>query len=152
VRPPLNTLSSAPSTSTFRIDEVVTKVIRGSNFSNQFDKSQLWAPEPFHKELEVFFESLEGDRKLFYERRKGQFSATIGVEKVRIVTPIALLKATASIFLERPHDVTKYYTSLEPEVGHSIFVHGHNLPVSGCGLCRVSAGIVIQIQGHRLYL
>lgn len=107
-------------------DDVVNKIIRGSNFSNQFDKSQLWATEPFHKDLEVFFESLDGDRKLYYERRKGQFSAAPGVEKVRVVTPVALLKSAASMFLERPHDVTKYYSKLEPEVGRTIFVHGHN--------------------------
>jgi hypothetical protein len=108
-------------------DDVVTKVIRGSNFSNEFDKSQLWATEPFHKDLEVFFSGLEGERQLHYERRKGQYSAATNVEKVRIVTPIGLLKAAASMFLERPHDVTKYYSSLEPEVGKTIFVHGHNL-------------------------
>lgn len=107
-------------------DDVVNKIIRGSNFSNQFDNSQLWATEPFHKDLEVYFESLEGERKLYYERRKGQFSAAAGVEKVRIVTPIALLKAASSIYLERAHDVTKYYSALAPEVGKTVFVHGQN--------------------------
>jgi hypothetical protein len=107
-------------------DDVVNKIIRGSNFSNQFDKSQLWATEPFHKDLEVYFGGLEGERRLYYERRKGQYASNLEVEKVRIVTPISLLKSAASMYLERPHDVTKYYSSLEPEVGKQIFVSGQS--------------------------
>lgn len=108
-------------------DDVINKIIRGSNFSNQFDKSQLWATEPFHKDLEIFFANhFEGDLKLYYERRKGQFGSGGQIEKVRIVTPQALLKHSASIYLERPHDVTKYYSSLEPEVGKTLFVQGQN--------------------------
>lgn len=108
-------------------DDVINKIIRGSNFSNEFDRSQLWATEPFHKDLEIFFHNrFEGDNKLFYERRKGQFGSDGHIEKVRIVTPQALLKHFASMFLERPHDVTKYYSALEPEVGRTIFAAGQS--------------------------
>lgn len=111
-------------------DEVTSAIIRGSNVSNEFDKTQLWATEPFHKDVEVFFEKgFEGDAKLYYERRRGQFGADAKIEKVRIVTSKALLKAFASMFLGRPHDVTKYYTLLEPEVGKTIFNPEHDLTV-----------------------
>jgi hypothetical protein len=103
-------------------DEVTSKIIRGSNVSNAFDKSQLWATEPFHKDIEIFFDkSFEGEGKLYYERRRGQFGTDTKIEKVRVVTPQGLLKSFASMFMGRPHDVTKYYTLLEPEVGKSIF-------------------------------
>jgi hypothetical protein len=111
-------------------DEVTSAVIRGSNVSNVFDKSQLWATEPFHKDVEIFFEKgFEGDAKLYYERRRGQFGVDAKIEKVRIVTPKAVLKAFASMFLDRPHDVTKYYTLLEPEVGKTIFNPTHDLKI-----------------------
>lgn len=109
-------------------DEVTSAIIRGSNVSNVFDKSQLWATEPFHKDVEIFFDKgYEGDAKLYYERRRGQFGVDAKIEKVRIVTPKTLLKSFASMFMDRPHDVTKYYTLLEPEVGKSIFNPNHDL-------------------------
>jgi len=111
-------------------DDVTNTIIRGSNVSNSFDRSQLWATEPFHKDIEIFFEKrFEGEQKLFYERRKGQFAADAKIEKVRIVTPPALLKAFASMFGDKPHDVTKYYSQLEPEVGKTIFNPKHDLYV-----------------------
>lgn len=109
-------------------DEVTSAIIRGSNVSNEFDRTQLWATEPFHKDVEIFFQNtFQGDARLYYERRRGQFTADAKIEKVRIVTSKTLLKAFASMFLDRPHDVTKYYTLLEPEVGKSIFNPSHDL-------------------------
>ena len=111
-------------------DEVTSKIIRGSNVSNEFENSQLWATEPFHKDVEILFDKgFEGEARLFYERRRGQFGVDAKIEKVRIVTPKTLLKSFASMFLGRPHDVTKYYTLLEPEIGKSIFNPQHDIYV-----------------------
>ncbi len=109
-------------------DEVTNKIIRGSNVSNDFDKTQLWATESFHKDIEIYFvKRFEGDFKLYYERRKGQFGAELKLEKTRVVSPQTLLKSFVAMFLDRPHDVTKYYSLLLPEVGKSIFNPGHDL-------------------------
>lgn len=109
-------------------DEVTNKIIRGSNVSNDFDKTQLWATEPFHKDVEIYFEKrFDGDSKLYYERRKGQFNSDLKLEKPRIISPQVLLKSFVSMFLDRPHDVTKYYSLLLPEVGRNIFNGHHDL-------------------------
>lgn len=109
-------------------EDVTSEIIRGSNRQNEVSKTQFWALEPYHKQLEVFFErSFSGDSQLLYERRRGQFVGAAGVEKVRIITPETLLKAYAAMMLDEPHQVSKYYSGLLPFVGTRIFNTSHNL-------------------------
>lgn len=50
-----------------------------------------------------------------------------GIEKVRIVTKDSLLKNYASIFLEQPNQVGRYYKDLTPLIGKEIFSPQHEV-------------------------
>lgn len=109
-------------------DEEITKqIIIASNQQNTVDQESFWALDPIHKAIEIYFESKEGDRRLYYERRPGQFNTMAGVEKVRIVTKDILLKMYASIFLEQPNQVGRYYKDLTPMIGKDIFSPDHQV-------------------------
>jgi hypothetical protein len=108
-------------------EEVTRQVIIASNQQNKVDQESFWALDPIHKSIEIYFESKAGDQRLYYERRPGQFNTIAGIEKVRIVTKDLLLKMYASVFLEQPNQVGRYYKDLTPLIGKDIFSPDHEV-------------------------
>lgn len=109
-------------------DEEVTKnIIVSSNSQNEVDANGFWALDPIHKKIEIYFENKSGDASLFYERRPGQYNSVPNIEKVRVVTKDALLKNFASIFVEEPNQVGRYYKDLIPRIGKDIFSEQHEV-------------------------
>lgn len=108
-------------------EEVTRQVIIASNQQNKVDQESFWALDPIHKSIEIYFESKTGDHRLYYERRPGQFNTIPGIEKVRIVTKDTLLKVYASIFIEQPNQVGRYYKDLTPLIGKEIFSAKHGV-------------------------
>jgi AIPR protein len=108
-------------------EEVTRQVIIASNQQNKVDQESFWALDPIHKSIEIYFESKVGDQRLYYERRPGQFNTIAGIEKVRIVTKDLLLKMYASVFLEQPNQVGRYYKDLTPLIGKEIFSPNHEV-------------------------
>jgi hypothetical protein len=102
-------------------------VIIASNQQNKVDQESFWALDPIHKSIEIYFDSKTGDERLYYERRPGQFNTIAGIEKVRIVTKDLLLKVYASVFLEQPNQVGRYYKDLTPLIGKEIFSPNHDV-------------------------
>lgn len=109
-------------------DEEITKsIIISSNSQNQVDSNGFWALDPIHKKIEIYYESKSGDGSLFYERRPGQYNSMPNVEKVRVITKDVLLKNFASIFVEEPNQVGRYYKDLIPRIGNDIFNQKHEV-------------------------
>lgn len=108
-------------------EEVTRQVIIASNQQNKVDQESFWALDPIHKSIEIYFESKTGDQRLYYERRPGQFNTIAGIEKVRIITKDLLLKNYASVFLELPNQVGRYYKDLTPLIGKEIFSPDHEV-------------------------
>lgn len=108
-------------------EEITRQVIIASNQQNKVDQESFWALDPIHKSIEIYFESKPGDQRLYYERRPGQFNTIVGVEKVRVVTKDHLLKVYASVFLEQPNQVGRYYKDLTPLIGKEIFSSDHEV-------------------------
>ncbi len=108
-------------------EEVTRNVIIASNSQNDVDQDSFWALDPIHKKIEIYFESKSGDESLFYERRPGQYNSVPNIEKVRVVTKDGLLKNFASVFLEEPNQVGRYYKDLLPRIGKDIFNPQHDV-------------------------
>jgi hypothetical protein len=108
-------------------EEVTRQVIIASNQQNKVDQESFWALDPIHKSIEIYFESKSGDERLYYEGRPGQFKTMSGIEKVRVVTKDLLLKVYASVFLEQPNQVGRYYKDLTPLIGKEIFSPEHEV-------------------------
>jgi hypothetical protein len=108
-------------------EEITRSIIVASNSQNDVDRDSFWALDPIHKKIEIFFEGKAGDASLFYERRPGQYNAVSNIEKVRVVTKDGLLKNFASVFLEEPNQVGRYYKDLIPRIGKDIFSAQHEV-------------------------
>lgn len=108
-------------------DDVKNAIIKATNRQTQVTEEQLFALWDFPKRLEVYFQSFDGKKKLYYERRSRQYNAVEHIEKVRVVNMTTLVRAFASIFLERPHRTTRNYKALLKSVGSEIFGKDHKL-------------------------
>lgn len=108
-------------------EEVTRQVIISSNQQNRVDEDTFWALNPIQKAIEIYYESKTGDQRLYYERRPGQFNSVPNIEKVRIVTKDGLLKNYASMFIEQPNQVGRYYKDLTPLIGKEIFAIDHEV-------------------------
>ena len=108
-------------------EEAKNAIIKATNRQTEVTEDQLFALSDFPKKLETFFPSFDGKKKLFYERRPKQYAAIDTVEKVRVVGQTSVIRAFASIFLERPHGTTRNYKNLLKQIGSDIFNKDHVL-------------------------
>ncbi len=70
-----------------------------------------------------YFVSHSGN-PLFYERRSRQFVSRT-IEKQRVVTPLGLVKAFSSTFLEEPHKTARDFGSVLRKIPAEIFNESH---------------------------
>jgi hypothetical protein len=105
--------------------DVANSVIIATNSQNEVKAEQLAALSDFQKRLELYYGSIEGDGKLYYERRAKQYVQDDEVTKTRIVTIPLQIKAYAAMFLDVPYRVSRYYGTLLDDIGVRIFVDTH---------------------------
>lgn len=110
-----------------RDEDVINSIVTATNRQTQVTSEDLFALGSYQKKLESFLGAYGDRKKLFYERRSKQYNSTAGVEKVRIVTKVQLIKAFASMFLDDAHRANSYYGDLYSQVGTRIFNEQHKL-------------------------
>jgi hypothetical protein len=93
-------------------EEIKNSIIHATNRQTQVSDDQFFALTEFPKKLEAYFPTFEANRKLFYERRPGQYNSVTDIERVRIVNMTMLVRAFSSIFLALPHRTTRNYKAL----------------------------------------
>src|SRR5262249_30788332 len=108
-------------------DNLKNSIIKATNRQTPVTDDQLFALSDFPKKLEQYFPTFDGKEKIHYERRSRQYNANDEIEKVRIINMTTLVRAFASIFLNRPHSTTRNYKALLKGVGTEIFNKNHRL-------------------------
>lgn len=108
-------------------DDVKESIIKATNRQTELKPEQLYALTDFARALELFFKAYDMPYQLYYERRDCQYDRFPDIEKTRIVTPTALIKAFGAMFLDEPTRVTRNYKSIRDLVGEQIFKEGHRL-------------------------
>lgn len=106
-------------------DKVVVDIIRATNSQTAISATELLAATEFQKLLEHFFEA-QTTIKLHYERRSKQFASS-SYDRNKILTPISLMKAYASIILDEPHKTMRGFRSIYDQLGKSIFAPSQKL-------------------------
>lgn len=106
-------------------EEIVRDIIKATNSQTEVTPSQLLAATDFQKQLEQFFQNQQ-PVALFYERRSRQFTNST-IDRSKIVTPISLMKAFASIVLNEPHKTTRDFQSVLAAAGKTLFGSTHKL-------------------------
>lgn len=107
-------------------DAIISKIIEATNSQTEVKADQLLALSVFQKKIEAFFAAFTGAQRLYYERRSKQYNSNTDIEKVRIVTIAAEIRAFASMFLDEPHR-GHYVRSLQSMIGSKIFNKDHQL-------------------------
>jgi hypothetical protein len=110
-----------------RDDGIKNAIIKATNRQTQVSDEQLFALSDFPKQIEAYFPTFDGKRKLYYERRSRQYNSVSGIEKVRVVNMTMLVRAFASMFLKLPHRTTRNYKALLRQIGTDIFNKEHRL-------------------------
>lgn len=108
-------------------DEISASITKATNRQTQVSEEELLAVSDFQKKLETLFSSYDGKKKLYYERRTRQYNHVDDIEKVRIINKTALIRAFASIYLEKPHRTQRGYSTLISSIGKEIFGKDHIL-------------------------
>jgi hypothetical protein len=118
------------------------QIIKATNRQTVVRTEELSALTDFQKSLEQYYAAIPEDHRLYYERRSQQFRAAPGIEKIRVVTISNQIRSFASMFLNRPHQASRYYGTLLKDIESSIFIEGHPpiaYFVSAYGLFRVES-------------
>lgn len=109
-------------------DEVGSQIIVATNNQTEVKKEQLIALSEFQKQLERYFGAMSGSHKLYYERQSKQYAGDPSVPKNKVVSiPVQIISFT-SMFLEEPHNVRGYYSTIlenVEKVGKYIFSKDH---------------------------
>ncbi|MBP2660590.1 MAG: hypothetical protein H6Q69_3622 [Firmicutes bacterium] len=107
--------------------EIKNMITKATNRQTEVTEDQLFALSDFPKKLEDYFPTFENSKKLYYERRPMQYNAFSGIEKVRIINMTTLVRAFASIYLDKAHRTTRNYKALLKSFGTDIFNKDHKL-------------------------
>ncbi|MGE8689058.1 MAG: AIPR family protein [Achromobacter sp.] len=110
-----------------RDEDVIASIVKATNRQTEVREEQLLALSDFQKKLETYFSAFDEAQRLYYERRSRQYNSSGGIEKTRIITPGALIRAFAAMFLEEPHRVTRSYRRILDRVGADLFAPHHKL-------------------------
>jgi hypothetical protein len=98
-------------------EDVKAKITVSTNSQTAIKKEQLSAMSDFQKNLEHYYSAIEGDGKLYYERRAKQYNSNRNIIKRKIITVPIQIKTFYSMFNQNPHLVTSYFGSLVKNVG-----------------------------------
>ncbi|MHA7968269.1 AIPR family protein [Rhizobium sp. CAU 1783] len=106
-------------------DDVAQSVIKSTNKQTNVEENDLLALTQFQRDLEDYYEGVQGDTKLYYERRAKQYASNGNIEKGRIVTIGSQLKCFASMFLDSPNQASRYQGTLLKTVKDRVFQSNH---------------------------
>lgn len=90
-------------------DEIKTRITLATNNQTPIKKEQLASLTQFQRSLEQYYNSYQGEQKLYYERRAKQYNSDASVIKSRVITLPYQIKSFAAMFLNEPHNVTSFF-------------------------------------------
>jgi hypothetical protein len=110
-------------------DVLKNQITKATNRQTVVKLEELSALTDFRKTLELYYNAIQEEHRLYYERRSQQYRSFLdsedSPEKIQIVTVSTQIRAFASMFLDRAHQASRYYGTLLKDVENRIFVNGH---------------------------
>lgn len=94
-------------------DEIISdRVIFTTNRQTEVKSEAFIATKTFHKGLQDFYNSIEPQYQLYYERRSKQYDLSDNITKNKVVTLAIQIVSYISMFLNEPHSTHRYYGEL----------------------------------------
>lgn len=93
-------------------DEVKSQITLATNSQTAIKTEQLAVLSEFQKNLELYYSSISGDGRLYYERRAKQYNRDKSVVKNKIITVANQIKSFSAMFYQNPHLVSSFFGSI----------------------------------------
>ena len=93
-------------------EDVLDKIVYTSNRQTEVKYEAFSSANRFHKMLQEYYNSVEPDYRLYYERRSKQYDMDPSINKNKVVTLAGQTFTYMSMFLNEPHSVNRYYGEL----------------------------------------
>ena len=110
-------------------DVLKNQITKATNRQTVVKLEELSALTDFQKTLEQYYNAIQEEHRLYYERRSQQYRSFLdsedSPEKIQIITVSTQIRAFASMFLDRAHQASRYYGTLLKDIENRIFVNGH---------------------------
>jgi hypothetical protein len=102
---------------------VVDDIVRSTNRQTKVEEDQFLATLDAVKALERYFDARGADEeyRLYFERRKNQFSAHENVKAIRVFDIKEIARCAAAMFLDKPDIASRYPNRLTGELRDLIF-------------------------------
>lgn len=102
---------------------VVDDIVRSTNRQTKVEEDQFLATLDSVKSLERYFDARGADEeyRLYFERRKNQFSAHENVKAIRVFDIKEIARCAAAMFLDKPDIASRYPNRLTGELRDLVF-------------------------------
>jgi len=98
-------------------EDIKAKITVSTNNQTAIKKEQLAAMSDFQKNLQHYYYSINGEGKLYYERRAKEYNSDSNVVKRKVITIANQIKSFSAMFSKNPHMVTTYLGTLVKTLG-----------------------------------
>jgi cold shock CspA family protein len=105
--------------------DTTNQVIKGTNRQTAVQVEAFESLQPFHKQLEEFYNSFKVEKPLYYERRSRQYDG-YPIPTNQIISLAAQTQSFLAMFLNEPHSTHRYYGELLKANEDKIFIEGHS--------------------------
>jgi len=102
---------------------VIDDIVRSTNRQAKVDENQFLATLNAVKALERYFDArgIDDDLRLFFERRKNQFSQHENAKAIRVFDIKEIARCVAAMFLDKPDIASRYPNRLTSEMRAQVF-------------------------------
>lgn len=90
-------------------EDVLDEIVYTSNRQTEVKYEAFTSANSFHKMLQEYYNSVDENYRLFYERRSKQYDMDSSINKNKIISLATQTKIYISMFLNEPHSVHRYY-------------------------------------------
>ncbi len=90
-------------------EKIIDKVIYTTNRQTEVKSEAFASTKRYHKLLEDYYNSIDSNYRLYYERRSKQYELSDDVNKNKVITLAFQTKAYIAVFFNEPHSTHRYY-------------------------------------------
>lgn len=103
-------------------DEVSDRVIYTTNRQTEVKSEAFIATKHFHKRLQDFYNAVDPEYRLYYERRSKQYDLNDSISKNKVITLTQQIQSYLAMFLNEPHSTHRYYGELLRAYENKLFL------------------------------
>lgn len=102
--------------------EIADRIIYTTNRQTEVKSEAFASATQFHKSLQDFYNSIEPDYRLYYEKRSKQYDLDDTVSKNKVISLTSQITSYLAMFLNEPQSTHRYYGELLAAYKNKIFL------------------------------